>query len=164
MKKTLNIIGYISLFAIPYLLLIFIFEFHDFVKILSLVVLFIIITLQIIHYSKTLIKDIGIRILITIIAISICNFIIYNGYGLVKNIEANKIIQTIEKIEFDGHELYKGQLENKIRFVNSKSIISKGSYDATIYYVDEAIEKTTVQFSGVYIIKIKNDKFYIDTF
>lgn len=98
------------------------------------------------------------------IAISICNFIIYNGYGLVKNIEANKIIQTIEKIEFDGHELYRRQLENKIRFVNSKSTISKGSYDATIYYVDEIIEKTTVQFSGVYIIKIKNDKFYIDTF
>ena len=45
MKKTLNIIGYISLFAIPDLLLIFIFEFHDFVKILSLVVLFIIIIL-----------------------------------------------------------------------------------------------------------------------
>lgn len=163
MKKALNIIGYISLFSIPYLSSIFIFVFHDFVKILSLVVLLIIITFQILHYRKTLIKNIGIRILITIITISICNFIIYNIYGLVKNMEANKFIQTIEKIEFDGYELNRDQLENKIKFVNSKTNINKGSYDATIYYLDGKIDKTTVYFSGVYIIKIKNDKFYINT-
>ena len=164
MKKIFNIIGYISLIVLPYLLAIFIFNFFDLTKILCLMVLMIIIAFQIIHYKRTKIKDYGIRILITIITISIFSFLIHSGYGIIKNKQVVKLTKTIEKIEFNGYELNREELENNLKFVNTKSIMTKGTYDAIIYYTDGIIEKTEVYKPPFYIIKIKNDKYYINMF
>lgn len=164
MKKIFNIIGYISLLGIPYLLGIFIFNFFDLTKILCLMVLMIIIAFQIIHYKRTKIKDYGIRILITIVTISIFSFLIHSGYGIVKNKQIIKITKTIEKIEFDGYKINREQLKNNLKFVNTKSIMTKGTSDAIIYYTDGTIEKTKVYEPPFYIIKIKNDKYYINMF
>lgn len=160
MKKIFNIIGYISLVTMPYLLLSFVFVFHNLVKVLILITLFIIIIFQIIHYKKTKIKDFGIRILITIISIAALGLIIHYGYGLIKNKQAKDLVKTIEKISFEEYEINQKQLENNLKFVNEKSMIYKGTSDATIYYTNGTIEKTQVYYPGFYIIKINNDKYY----
>ena len=160
MKKVLNIIGYISLVTIPYLLLSFILVFHNLVKILILIALLIIIVFQIRHHKKTKLKDYGIRILTTIISIVVLGAIIHYGYGMVKNIQANDLAKTIEKISFEEYEINQKQLENNLKFVNEKSLIFKGTSDATIYYTNGITEKTQVYYPGFYIIKINGDKYY----
>lgn len=160
MKKVLNIIGYISLLAIPDLLLLFIFEYHDLVKLLSLIILLIIIIIQGIHYKKTKIKNYGIRIFITIVLFSLLSFIIYNGYGIIKNNQAKELIKKIERISFETYEITQKQLDNNLKFVNTKSLIIKDESDATIYYKDGTIEKTKVY--NINIIQIKNDKYYLN--
>ena len=161
MKKVLNIIGYISLVTMPYLFLSFIFVCHNLVKILILIELLIILVFQIINYKKTRIKDYGIRILITIISIVALGSIIHYGYGLVKNKQAKDLVKTIEKISFEGYEINQKQLENNLKFVNEKSLIFKGTSDATIYYTNGTTEKTQVYYPGFYIIQIKGDKYFI---
>ena len=161
MKKVLNIIGYISLLTIPYLLIVFYFEFYNLVKVLLLISLAIIIFFQVNNYIKTKSKNIGIRILTTIIAICICSFIIYNIYGAIKNIEARIIAKKIEKITFENHEINGQDIEKNIKFINSKSLIYKGSEDAKIIYKDGTIEETKVSGPGFFIIQIKNGKYYI---
>ena len=161
MKKVLNIIGYISLLSLPYMVLIFILVFHDLVKIFILISLLMIFVFQIWHYHKTKIKYYGIRILVTIILVIIFSLIIYYGYGIIKNNEARKLAKTIEKISFETYELDQSKLENNLKFVNTKDLIFKGSSDAIIYYTDGRIERTKVYYSGFYIIQIKDDKYYI---
>ena len=162
MKKVLNIIGYISLIAIPYFLATFIFVYHNLVKILVLITLCIIICFQTIHYRKTKIKNFGIRIFITIISIAILGSIIHYGYGMIKNNQAKELAKTIEKISIEGHEISKKEIENNLKFVNEKSLIYKGSSEAIIYYANGTIEKITAYYPGFYIIEINGDRYYIN--
>lgn len=161
MKKVLNIIGYISILALPYMLLTFILVFHDLVKIFILILLLMIVVFQILHYHKTKIKYYGIRIFVTILLITIFSLIIHYGYGIVKNNQTKNLVNTIEKISFETYELDQSKLENNLKFVNTKDLIFKGSSDAIIYYTDGRIERTKVYYSGFYIIQIKDDKYCI---
>ena len=102
MKKILNILGYISLLSIPVLVITFILMFYTEVKVMNIIAFTIITIAQIIHYKKTKIKYIGIRILITLVITIICSVIIYNGYGI-----------------FKGFQI-KGDLDNNLDFVSEE--------------------------------------------
>lgn len=160
-RKVLNVIGYISIFLIPFLLLISLWMFYNLVLILSLILSVLIIVLQIIHFRKTKIKEYGIRILITLITTSIISFIIYTGYGFVKTKQAKNIISDIEKITFSGLEFTTEDLKDNLTFVNSKNELNKGEVNAIVYYKDGAIENTKAYYSSDYMIKIKNHLYYI---
>ena len=55
--------------------------------------------------------------------------------------------------------------DTNLRFVGDNFILTKGGYNVTIYYKNGNIEKTSVRDAGgVYIIKIKNDDYYMDKF
>ncbi len=160
MRKVLNIIGYISIIVLPVLGILFIFDYFKIVKILCLIALFIIVLIQIIHYKKTKIEDFGIRILITVISICICNFLIHNGYGIIKNNQAKELtekidkvliyykdyntgLNSIEEITFKSNEL--NQNKNCFKFLNTKFHFIKGyGCEAEIYYKNGTIEKAKV--------------------
>ena len=67
MKKVLNFLGYISLLVTPYYLICFILMFYNPVRIMSLIGIAILTAIQLKHYKKTKIKNIGIRLLVSII-------------------------------------------------------------------------------------------------
>ena len=119
---------------------------------------------QMIHYKKTKIKYIGIRILITLIATIICWVIIYNGYGIFKNIQIKGYINTIDKIQFGNNEIDREYLKNNTRFVKDNFIITKANSENKIYYNDGRIEKTIMEFPsiGLGIININGNKCYIN--
>ena len=56
--------------------------FYTEVKVMNIIAFTIVTFIQIMHYKKTKIKYIGMRILITLITTIICWVIIYNGYGI----------------------------------------------------------------------------------
>ena len=162
MKKILNIIGYFSLLVVPYFLIVFTLVFHDFVRIMSCVGIVMVIAVQVIHFRKTKLKFMGIRVLITIILLIIYNVLIYSGYGIVKNIEVQRIINKIEKIECENYEFSKEELEHNIKFINERYVIGKSKFNAKIYYKDGTTEETTLVFSGVFIIELNQNKYYIN--
>lgn len=161
--KVLNVIGYISMLSIPVLLLIALFVFHDFALILSLIFLGLIVVFQIMHFRKTKIKEYGIRILLTLITVSIISFIIHTGYGIVKTEQAKDITNTIEKITFSGLEFTGEDLKDNLIFINSKNELNKGEVNAIVYYTDGTIENTKVYYSSDYMIRIKNHLYYINS-
>ena len=153
-KKILNIIGYLTILSVPVLLLIFYLVLHTTVKIVCCIALILIGIIHIIH--------IGIRILITLVSIIFLTCAVHNFYGMIKTVKAKGILESIEKIEFSNYKLNKDHLTNaNIQFVNEKVIISKACWDATIYYKGGTIENSKVNFSGIYIYKIKGEDYYI---
>ena len=115
------------------------------------------------HFRKTKIKEYGIRILVTLIAVSIISFMIHTGYGIVKTEQAKDIASIIEKITFSGLEFTGEDLKDNLIFINSKNELNKGEVNATIYYIDGTIENTKVYYSSDYMINIKNHLYYINT-
>ena len=161
--RVLNVIGFVSILFIPALILTALLVFHDCVLVSSLIFLAVIIVFQIMHFRKTKIKEYGIRILVTLIAVSIVSFIIHTGYGIVKTEQAKDIASIIEKITFSGLEFTGEDLKDNLIFINSKNELNKGEVNATIYYIDGTIENTKVYYSSDYMIKIKNHLYYINT-
>ena len=164
MKKILNILGYVSLISIPVLVITFILMFYTEVKVMNIIAFTIITIAQIIHYKKTKIKYIGIRILITLITTIICWVIIYNGYGIFKNIQIKSDLDTIDKIQIGNNEIDREYLKNNTRFVKDNFIITKGSKEVTIYYNDGRIEQAIMGIPtiGLGIINIDGNKCYIN--
>ena len=164
MKKILNILGYVSLISIPVLVITFILMFYTEVKVMNIIAFTIITIVQIIHYKKTKIKYIGIRILITLITTIICWVIIYNGYGIFKDIQIKSDLDTIDKIQIGNNEIDREYLKNNTRFVKDNFIITKGSKEATIYYNDGRIEQAIIGIPtiGLGIINIDGNKCYIN--
>lgn len=167
MKKLLNILGYISILIIPYLILIVCLKCSITVKIISLIVALILIIMQIANYFKNKKKNFGIRILITIISIIISIFIIHNIYSILKTIEGKKFLNNIEKIETEDSIVEEDDLKKgKISFINGASMLSKGYINGIIYYKDGSIENTRVFYlfpsSSAFIIELNGNEYSID--
>lgn len=161
-KKILNVIGYLAILSVPYLLLVFYLILYTPVKIICCIILTLIVIMNIIHIKKTKIKYIGIRILVTLVSLICLTFIVHKAYGIIKTENAKEILKNIEKIEFMNHQLNKEDLANaKIQFVNECHIISKAYWNAKIYYKDGSIENSEVNYNGVYVYKIKGENYYI---
>ena len=164
MKKILNILGYVSLISTPFLIITFILMFYTEVKVMNIIAFTIVTFIQIMHYKKTKIKYIGMRILITLITTIICWVIIYNGYGIFKNIQIKSELDTIDKIQIGNNEFDREYLKNNTRFVKDNFIITKGSKEAIIYYNDGRIEQSIIGIPtiGLGVININGNRCYIN--
>ena len=164
MKKILNILGYVSLISTPFLIITFILMFYTEVKVMNIIAFTIVTFIQIMHYKKTKIKYIGMRILITLITTIICWVIIYNGYGMFKNIQIKNELDTIDKIQIGNNEFDREYLMNNTRFVKDNFIITKGSKEAIIYYNDGRIEQSIIGIPtiGLGVININGNRCYIN--
>ena len=164
MKKILNILGYVSLISTPFLIITFILMFYTEVKVMNIIAFTIVTFIQIMHYKKTKIKYIGMRILITLITTIICWVIIYNGYGIFKNIKIKSELDTIDKIQIGNNEFDREYLMNNTRFVKDNFIITKGSKEAIIYYNDGRIEQSIIGIPtiGLGVININGNRCYIN--
>lgn len=160
MKEYFNVMGYLSLVATPILLLLFL-EYINAIRILILIMLLIIVIIEILHYKKTKIKHIGSRILMTFILIIISTKIVSFTYGKIKDIEVNKTLETIDRIERENGIITPEKLKNKLHFMTQKPFI-KGSTDIVIYYKDGSVEES--KYYQPDMIKIKNNNYYIDYF
>jgi len=162
MKKIINILGYLTILAIPVLVLIFCLVLHAPVKIVCCIALILICIMHITHIKKTKIKYIGIRILVTLIILVCVTLLVHNAYGLIKTANAKELLKSIEKIEFNNYQLNKKDLINaEIQFINENHIISKAYWDATIYYNNGEIENSKVDYNGTYVYNIKVEHYYI---
>lgn len=162
MKRIINALGYFTLLLIPFIIFIFKFGLHTPVKIISVIGLIIIIILQILHFKKTMIKYIGIRILTTILIIVLITIITVYAYGFIKNLEAQKLWNSVEKIEMRDYTLEKEDLEDvKIEFVKDNFIMSKGSEQALIYFNDGSVETMKILWTSADIFEIKGNNYYL---
>ena len=164
MKKILNILGYVSLISTPFLIITFILMFYTEVKVMNIIAFTIVTFIQIMHYKKTKIKYIGMRILITLITTIICWVIIYNGYGIFKNIQIKNELDTIDKIQIGNNEIDREYLKNNTRFVKDNFIVTKVSKEAIIYYNDGRIEQSIIGIPtiGLGVININGNRCYIN--
>ncbi len=160
MKKVLNILGYISLLVIPYLVLLFYIFLFSILKIIVLIVLIIIIVFHLLYCKKKKIKYIGITILMIILEIVVLSLIIHLSYGIIKNIQAKKMIETIDRIEFTNQVISQEELKGKLEFVNSKEIFCKGAQHILIYYIDGTVEESHWCYPSA--MKIKNNYYYYE--
>ena len=138
--------------------------FYTEVKVMNIIAFTIVTFIQIMHYKKTKIKYIGMRILITLITTIICWVIIYNGYGIFKNIQIKSELDTIDKIQIGNNEFDREYLMNNTRFVKDNFIITKGSKEAIIYYNDGRIEQSIIGIPtiGLGVININGNRCYIN--
>ena len=161
LKKTINIIGYILILLIPLLVLMYM-TMHTTVQIICCIMFIIIFIFQVIHIRKSKIKFIGIRIMITLLLITILTTIVHYSYGAIKTKQGKELLKNIEKIEYENYTIEKEELEHaEIEFINEKTVFSKVIYDAKIYYKDGTIENTIIKYGGTSIYTIKGLEYYI---
>ncbi len=163
MKKILNTIGYLSILLIPYILAYFILSLYKPVKVISFMLLVLLVFVQILHFKRTKIKYIGIRILVTILSCIIVIIGMKSIYGIIKNIEAKSLQKEIKKIEYNNNVLENNDLrEIRLEFVNDAFILTKGEEQAKIYYINGNVEDIKVLLSGITpIFVINGQKYYI---
>lgn len=163
MKKILNTIGYLSIILIPYILVYFILALYKPVKVISFMLLVLLVFVQILHFKRTKIKYIGIRILVTILSCIIVIIGMKSIYGIIKNIEAKSLQKEIKKIEYNNNVLENNDLrEIRLEFVNDAFILAKGEEQAKIYYINGNVEDIKVLLSEITpIFVINGQKYYI---
>ena len=135
----LNILGYLSLFLILPVLVVWLLEFYILLQIFSIIIL--IGTVYII-IKKLKLKHIGIKILAIMIITILLSNTVYLIFGLIMQKQTSKLVNEISSIETflikpgDSYSntIPKSSYEKSIKFVNEKTILSKGSYGAQVNF------------------------------
>ena len=142
MLKLLNILGYISILSIFYYMIFFLFAFDLILKVINIVLILFLITINFVFFKKK--KYLGIRILFLLIIFFILSFIIYHVYGVIRG--------NIFKIQID-------QLcdENQNIILTSDEIIT---YDVTYIPDKFVIDMISKGGGNKGYIKLKNSKNY----
>ena len=161
--KILNFMGYISLLLIPCLWIICVIKLQEPLRIFSSIILFVLLGLNIVHFSVKKVKLFGIRIFTTIMLLVVCTYISYIIYNQSKDAYARNLVKEIDRIQInsfanDDVTLIEGE-NIDFEYYKDASIFIKGQKDCQIFYKDGTSEFSQI-FNGN-LLSIGKDKFYI---